>query len=156
MTQNTGPFHARWLGAIAASAIVFSGATIAAASDKTDAGAEDVQIIKIVRHHDGDGKYAKGTVHEHEITMIERCDGQKPQVDEAEETTDKDGKVRKSRVVICSKGGTMGTTQALEALERARASLADVTELSESTKARALASLDEQIARLRAEKYPLQ
>lgn len=155
MTQDTGAFHARWLFGIGAAAVAFAGATIAAASDSRDSKDGDVQIIKIMRIGE-DGKHGKGAVYKHEITLVERCDGQKPQVDESEETTDKSGNVRKSRVVICTRGGEAHSAQALEALERAREKLAGVDELSEAAKARALASIDEQIARIRAQKYPLQ
>ena len=54
----------------------------------------------------------------------------------------------------CSSSGPVSTS--LEALERAREKLSEVDELSEAAKSRALASIDEQIARLRAQKYPLQ
>jgi len=51
--------------------------------------------------------------------------------------------------VICNR---LGEAQAdiLAALEKARARLAEVSELSEAAKAKALASLDEEIARLKA------
>lgn len=158
MTQDTGAFHARWLFAIGAAAVAFAGATIAAASDsRDDAGnGEDVQVIKIVRIGEDGRKHGKGSYHEHQITLVEQCDGQKPQVDESEEVTGKDGKVRKSRVVICTRGGEVHSARALEALERAREKLSGVDELSDAAKARALASIDEQIARLRAQQYPLQ
>lgn len=155
MTQDTGAFHARWLFGIGAAAAAFAGATIAVASDSKDAKDEDVQVIRIVRIGE-DGKHKKGVFREHEITLVERCDGQKPQVDESEETTDKSGNIRKSRVVICTRGGEAHSAQALEALERAREKLAEVDELSDAAKARALASIDDQIARIRAQKYPLQ
>lgn len=154
MTQDTGAFHARWLFAIGAAAIAFAGATIAAASNSKDATDEDVQIIKIVRIGE-DGKPKKGMLHERTITLDDRCEGQ-PQVDESEETTDKSGNVRKSRVVICTKAGEGHSAQALPALEKAREKLSEADELSEAAKTRALASIDEQIARIRARKYPLQ
>lgn len=149
MSRSTGTAHARWLGSMAAAALAFAGTSIALAASDTDSKAEqakEVRIIKIVKTGDG----AEAGIHDHQVILAgEKCKGAKPQVDTSEEVKDKDGKVRRSHIVICAHGaGDDAST--LAALEKARAGLAEVSELSDSARAKALASLDEEIARLKA------
>ena len=144
MTQSTGTAHARWLGGIAAAALVFAGASIALASDASapQADAQETIIVKIVKQ---DGHATMG----HEVDATEHCGGMKPQVDTSEDTKGDDGNIRHARIVICNHSGH-GDGDMLSALEKARARLAAVTELSDDAKAKALASLDQEIARLKA------
>lgn len=147
MTDKNGSTpHARWILAMAASALAFAGASIATAASKSGTPRGETRIIKIVKH--GDEEHASG---EHQDMMIADadCNGAKPQVDESDETKDENGKIHKSRVVICSRGHDAGP-EALAALERARDKLAKADDLSERTRERALASLDREIARLKS------
>ena len=147
MTRSTPTAPARWLGSIAAAALAFAGTGIALASNSTDpkADAHETVIVKVISDdgHAGHGREV------HEIDLVEKCGGAKPQVDASDDIKDEGGKIRHARVVICNR---LGEAQAdiLAALEKARARLAEVSELSEAAKAKALASLDEEIARLKA------
>lgn len=147
MTRSTGTAHARWLGSMAAAALAFAGTSIALASDGTDPKADTHETV-IVKVISDDGHVAHGR-EVHEIDLVEKCGGTKPQVDASDETKGVDGKIRHARVVICNR---LGEAQAdiVAALEKARARLAEVDELSDTAKAKALASLDEEIARLKA------
>jgi hypothetical protein len=147
MTRSTGTAHGRWLGGMAAAALAFAGTSIALASSSTDPEPKvrETVIVKVISD---DGHAA--TAHEdHDIDLVKKCGGTKPQVDASDESKGEDGKIRHARVVICNR---LGEAQAdiLAALEKARARLAEVSELSDATKAKALASLDEEIARLKA------
>ena len=148
MTQSTPTAHARWLGSIAAVALAFAGAGIALASDAHDpeADARETVIVKVVKH---DG-HAKMGHDDNEGEVAERCGGMKPQVDTSEDTKGDDGKVRHARIVICNHSGRTDV-EMLSALEKARARLAAVTELSDDAKSKALASIDREIDRLKAQ-----
>ena len=147
MTRSTATAHARWLGGMAVAALAFAGTSIALASSDTNPDAErhETVIVKVI----SDDGHAARTLDDHEIDLTEKCGGIKPQVDTRDEAKAEDGKVRHTRVVICNR---LGEAQAdiLAALEKARARLAEVSELSDAAKAKALASLDEEIARLKA------
>ncbi len=147
MTRSTGTAHARWLGSMAAAALAFAGTSIALASNGTDpkADAHETVIVKVI----SDDSHAAHRREVHEIDLVEKCSGTKPQVDTSDDIKDEDGKIRHARVVICNR---LGEAQAdiVAALEKARARLAEVDELSDTAKAKALASLDEEIARLKA------
>ena len=144
MTRPTGTAHARWLGSMAAAALAFAGTSIALASASTepDADAHETVIVKII----SDDAHA---AHGHEINLVEKCGGTKPQVDTSDDIKGEDGKIRHARVVICNRLGE-GQADIVDALEKARASLAEISELSDTAKARAIASLDEEIARLKS------
>lgn len=148
VSRSTGTAHARWLGSMAAAALAFAGTSIALAASGTDPKADqgkEVRIIKIVKMGDG----AEAGSHEHQAILAgEKCEGAKPQVDTSEEVKGKDGKVRRSHIIICAHGAGHDAST-LAALEKARARLAEVSELSDAAKAKALASLDEEIARLK-------
>jgi hypothetical protein len=85
-------------------------------------------------------------------TVITKCGGEKPTVDTSSETKDSDGKLHKAHIIICNHSEGKGITNADLAarLEEARKQVAEVTELAADAKARALASLDAEIARLKA------
>jgi hypothetical protein len=74
--------------------------------------------------------------------------GADPQVDVKEEVKDKDGKVRKSQILLCARNAGSGK-EMVARLEEARARLAAVDELSPETRAKALAAIDAAIARQR-------
>lgn len=147
MTRSTGTAHARWLGGMAATALAFAGTSIALAASGTDAEPKthETVIVKVI----SDDAHAAGAHDDHDIDLIEKCGGAKPQVDASDETKGVDGKIRHARVVICNRLGE-AQTDILAALEKARTQLAEVDQLSEAAKAKALASLDEEIARLKA------
>lgn len=146
MTQPTGTAHARWLGSMAAAALAFAGTSIALASDSTPPKGDvhETVIVKVISHDDHAMKNHEGDEH----GMMKRCGTSKPQVDASDETKDDVGKVQRSRVIICNRGGH-SDAEMLASLEKARTRLAEVTELSDAAKAKALASLDREIARLR-------
>lgn len=147
MTRSTGTAHARWLGGMAVIALAFAGTSIALASSSTDPEPKvhETVIVKVV----SDDAHAAGTHADHEIDLTEKCGGAKPQVDTSDESKGPDGKIRHARIVICNRLGE-AQEDVLAALEKARARLAEVDELSEAAKAKALASLDEEIARLKS------
>lgn len=147
MTRSTGTTHVRWLGGMAVAALAFAGTSIALASSTTDQDpkAHETVIVKVI----SDDAHTGGAHADREIDLVDKCGGAKPQVDTSDETKGPDGKIRHARIVICNR---LGEAQAdvLAALEKARARLAEVDELSEAAKAKALASLDEEIARLKS------
>ncbi len=147
MTRSTGTAHARWLGGMAVIALAFAGTSIAIASSSTDPEPKvrETVIVKVV----SDDVHAAGTHADHEIDLTEKCGGAKPQVDTSDESKGPDGKIRHARIVICNRLGE-AQEDVLAALEKARARLAEVDELSEAAKTKALASLDEEIARLKS------
>lgn len=146
MTSSNPTAHGRWLGSMAAAALAFAGTSIALASDstKTDGGAHETVIVKIIK----DDGHGAGARHGREIAIADACDSAKPQIDMSDETKGDKGEARHSRIMICNHAGR-NQGDMLAALEKARADIAGISELSESAKAKALASLDEEISRLK-------
>jgi hypothetical protein len=104
--------------------------------------------------HDGQPTSPDGVDDPRVATIMAKCGGEKPTVDSASETKDADGKIRKAHVIICNRhsGGGITNADLVARLEEARKHVAEVGELSAEAKAKALASLDEEIARLKAAK----
>ncbi len=109
-------------------------------SDDAKVETHETRVVKIIRHG---GKPGDGT----QATVIASCDGPAKKFETEAESKSADGKVTKSRVILCSKGGLDNATLA-ERLKKARASLAEEKELGGEAKAKALAALDAEIARL--------
>jgi hypothetical protein len=127
-----------------------TGAIAAEPAPKVDH--QETVIVKVIKR---DGKPMSGSEEDAQVaTLISRCGSDKPTVDTSSETTGTDGKVRKAHVIICNHHEGHGATNAdlVARLEDARKHVADVAELSAEAKAKALASLDEEIARLKAAK----
>jgi len=80
------------------------------------------------------------------LAHAERCKGERAEV-ESTDTADKDGKPRKSKIVVC---GADGET-IVAALEKARAQIADEKALSDVQRNKVIASLDQRIEQLKAE-----
>lgn len=93
---------------------------------------------------------AKSDAHDHMAKHHIKCGGE-PQVDVSDEAKDKDGKIRKSRIVLCARQEASAEA-VVEKLEKARARIAAVDDLSEQTKAKALAAIDAAIARQREQR----
>jgi hypothetical protein len=98
----------------------------------------------VIQHVDADGDIDAGAKHA-------TCDGE-PQVDVSDEQKNADGnEIKRSRVVICS-AGAVDRTALIKSLQSARESIAGQTELSQAAKDKALAAIDEAIARHSAPK----
>lgn len=128
----------RFALALGVTALGLAGAAFAHDGHKED---DRTETIIIKRVHGGPDKAMAHGDH----VMLAKCDGA-PDVDVADEGKDGD-KVKRQRIVICNKGA-MGP-QVIEALERARKSLAEQRELSDEARSKALAALDAAIARHR-------
>jgi bla regulator protein BlaR1 len=86
-----------------------------------------------------------------EIHVDERCDTGRSSV--STQTSEVNGEARQVRVMICGKGiAGEARAQALAGLRRARAEMQRETDLSEATRARILADLDREIARMKADR----
>lgn len=134
-------------GAMAAMGVAGLGfaASAAAGHDAKAEHGEHYRVKKItIEHIDGTTKIIEPEKMKAHAMACRDEDG-KFEADLGEEKA-KDGKVRKSRIVICNKDKSM----MLSALERTRARLAD-EDWGAKHRAEALARLDAQIARLKAE-----
>jgi hypothetical protein len=102
-------------------------------------------IIHTDGAHQGGMHHGKAGSDHHADMSVAKC-GAEPDVDVSDETRDKDGKVRKSRIVLCAREEASGEA-VIEKLENARTRIAGEGELSVEAKAKALAAIDAAIAR---------
>lgn len=98
---------------------------------------EDVRIVRV----DRDGA-AQG---EHRIAMTDCDTGSAVSTDQS--VTDKDGKKVQTRIMICAKGDP---AKRVEALQNAQKRIAENKDLPAETRDRITASLESQIARIKA------
>jgi hypothetical protein len=81
----------------------------------------------------------------HGDVTVPSCDqGQRDEINEGTEGN-------QTRIVLCSRGGEASPAQRAERLQHVRDRLANESELSAEQRARVLAAIDAQIARLRAQ-----
>jgi hypothetical protein len=129
-------------------------APVVAAGDKTETQIEtksdknEVIMIKVVRK-DGEGKE-----HEKHATVIADCEASGQKIETSEETKSDDGKTVRSRIVMCSRDGHGKVDKAhmTRALEKARSSIAENKDLSDSAREKALAAIDRKLTELRTDK----
>jgi NH3-dependent NAD+ synthetase len=125
--------------------------SVAAADPAADAPKtekNETMIIKMVKHDGTPGEHSKEDI----AKIMADCGVDKATVDTESETKDSDGKVKRARVVICNRDTGLDKQAMVKRLEEARNRVAEVTELSGEARAKALASLDAEIARLKSEK----
>ena len=112
---------------------------------------ERKEVRTVVIHKDGEGGHAEA----HAIVHGAKCKDAVVKSDVDVETEGEDGKKQRTRLLICNseKDAAKARAQALEALEKARENLAERDEdaLSAEHRARALAALDAEIARLKSQ-----
>lgn len=134
--------------ALVTGAVVALSAPVWAGDEKGKEEKNETIVIKIVKT--GDKGNAAEMAKHHKMAMImEHCGDGVKAIDTQEETKTEDG-VKHSRVIICSKDGSPeGAGHALTALEKARERVAGITELSGESKAKALAAIDQEIARMK-------
>lgn len=132
-------------GMMAAAALaLLAGSAVAHPGHEDGAKVEKREVKRIIIEH------TDGTTREIEpakmkrLALKEAC-GEGQERFETGDSTTEDGKTRKNRVVICATGGK----PMLAALEGARDSLAKNEALAEAHRAKALAALDAEIARLK-------
>lgn len=116
-------------------ATLLAGASLAAAHE-----GHEVKKTVIIKHVKGE----RGTHHEHAV--IAKCQGATPEVDVSDESKQGD-KVKRSRVIICNKGGS--GVDIVATLEKAREGIATQQELSAEARSKALAAIDAAIERHR-------
>lgn len=113
-------------------------------------GDDDARQVKKIVIHKRDGSTSEVDVDAMRdkamLAHAERCKGERAEVESAD-TADKDGKARKSKIVVC---GADGET-IVAALEKARAQIADEKALSDAQRNKVIASLDQRIEQLKAE-----
>jgi hypothetical protein len=123
---------------------------IAQAHPHKDGDSRDAGQVKKIVIHKRDGSTSEVDVDAMRdkamLAHAERCKGERAEVDSTDDA-DKDGKARKSKVVVC---GADGET-IVAALEKARAQIADEKALSDTHREKVLASLDRRIEELKAE-----
>jgi hypothetical protein len=120
-----------------------------AADEKPRTATEQTTVIKVIRKSD-DGTTTESTIEadgEVKAAMAKCADGKK--IDEVTETKGDKGEVHRSRIVMCMHGDA-DAKSTVERLEEARKRVSDLTELSGDAKAKALAALDQEIARLKS------
>lgn len=134
---------------LAGTAAALAGVMVQAHPHKDGDGHDAGQVKKIVIHK-RDGSTSEvdvdGIRDKAMLAHAERCKGERAEVDSTD-TADKDGKSRKSKIVVC---GADGET-IVAALEKARAQIADEKALSDAHREKVIASLDRRIEELRAE-----
>lgn len=118
------------------------------AKDAPTAEKSETMIIKMVKHEGAPGEHSKEKI----AKIMAECGLEKATVDTESEVKDADGKVKRARVVICNRNAGLDKAGMVKRLEEARSRVAEVAELSSEAKAKALASLDSEIARLKSEK----
>ena len=112
------------------------------------AAPQETMIIKMVKHNGKPGEHSK----EHVAKIMADCGMDKATVDTESESKDADGKVKRSRIVICNHHKGVDNATLVKRLEEARSRVSAVTELSGEAKAKALASLAAEIERLKSSK----
>jgi hypothetical protein len=141
--------HRGWLLALAgvttASLLALAGPVIAA--DEAPAAAPEKKVIIKMIKRGPDGKVEESSTISDGATlkMLEDC-GVGKKFDSDTETKDANGDVRRTRVVLCSRGAP-DQKASLEGLEAARKRIAEDTELNAEQRAKVLAALDAEITR---------
>lgn len=145
--------RARTIGGAATLAALLVGGlagTASAAQDKPEAKTERRVIIKRVESKSGE-RHQDIVVEGRSLAELEsKCDGIKS---ESDVTTGADGEKKRTRILICGKdgeGATKSRAHVLEGLENAKAELAKDDKISAEHRARVIAQLDQEIARLKA------
>lgn len=118
----------------------------------SDGSGHSERVIVMTRHGDGaEGHADHGTMPHIEMhgphgdVTVPSCDqGQRDEINEGTEGN-------QTRIVLCSRGGEATPAQRAERLQHVRDRLANESELSAEQRARVLAAIDAQIARLRAQ-----
>lgn len=125
--------------------VLAAGMTSAIAAEPAPEKHETV-IVKVIQGDHGPSNP--------EAMVMANCGGEKPTIDTSSETKGPDGKVKRSHIIICNKadGAEADNASVIKRLQSARVNIAGITELTPEAKAKALASLDEEIARLSAAK----
>lgn len=103
-------------------------------------------IIKMIKHEGGDGKHALHA--SPDGVDLAHCKGGTRHLDSSDEVREGDKIVKRTRIVLCSKDDAKVGDVAAR-LTEARKRLSEDTALSAETKAKVLASLDQEIARLK-------
>jgi hypothetical protein len=138
------------LAMIAGAGLILAAPALAGDDKKETSEKNETIVIKIVKadHQGGAADIAK---HEKMAMIMEKCgDGVKTIATSADETKTTEG-VKHSRIILCAKeSGHDRGAAALSALEKARERVASIAELSAESKAKALAALDQEIARMKA------
>ncbi|MGV3481154.1 MAG: hypothetical protein ACO1O3_14485 [Sphingobium sp.] len=129
-------------------ALALSGAAVQAHPHNDGDKAEANQVKKIVIHK-RDGSTSEVDVDAaREKAMLaagEHCKGKRAQIDE-DDKSGADGKVNKSRIVVCAPDdGTL-----IAALQKARTQIGEEKALSDVQREKVIASLDRQIEQLKA------
>jgi hypothetical protein len=130
------------LATVALGALILTGPAIA---EPAKPEMREKTIIKIVKSGEATSDVSDAAVD----NAMDKCRTGVREVDTSTETKGKDGKSKKTRVIICSDSGG-DKANMLSALEKARESLASLESLSPESKAKALAGLDEQLNRLKS------
>lgn len=130
---------------IALGTALVTGTLLALASPTFAANEPEPKVTKtiIIRHHDGAGEVRE----EKEIAIADCASGGRKFATENEEA-DADGKVKKSKVVICGASGVTDAQMA-EKLSAARERIAKDMDRAGETHEKVLAALDREIARLK-------
>lgn len=102
------------------------------------------KVYKIVRRHGDDGK---------DPVVLGNCTTSKRKTEVDSRTTDDDGKVTRSHVIVCGDGiDAEVRAKVLEGLREARNDLAGDSDLPDEHRAGVLAELDREIARIESER----
>lgn len=121
-------------------------------SEHMDGNGHTEQVIVMTHRGDGAGGHGDHATMPHiemhgpngDITMPSCDQGQRDEINEGTEGN-------QTRVILCSRGGEASPAQRAERLQHVRDRLAGESELSAEQRARVLAAIDAQIARLRAQ-----
>jgi hypothetical protein len=132
-------------GATSLALLALAGPVIASDGDPKAAQNETV-IVKVIKHRQ-DGKPADDKAFSEGATvrMLEKC-GAGKKVETDTETKSDNGEIRRTRVVLCSKG-THDSKAMIEHLEATRKRMAAETQLTAEERTKVLAALDAEIAR---------
>jgi hypothetical protein len=123
------------------------------AAAETKAETSENVTIKVIRKE----KAGVSGQDDHEVTtLISTCNDGTRKVDSVTQSKDDDGKMQRTRIILCSLGGRDDAALA-KGLAEARASIVAEKELSDDARSKALAALDQEIARLNVSPaYPKQ
>ena len=113
---------------------------------------DEHRIVSVISTAGGDGPPHGGTIDVegpdgHRIVVPRQCEGQQGRVDVSEGEAN-----NRTRVILCSAGdGERTPAQQAEALQRARARLAEDNQIPAEHRQRVLTAIDREIARLRGQ-----
>jgi hypothetical protein len=136
---------------LALASLLVAGSGAAFAQDTETGKVQQRKVIIVEEHHDADGKDHARMQHHGTAMAIADCGADKTLFSDAGEEQAGEGKTKKTKILICSRGDASAEERA-KRLERALARISADEDLSPETKTRITTALRDAIARVNTAK----